>query len=181
MGKGDSHREQTVVSPSSAHNPCAIGDFTGLYQTLLPQVRSFLGRVGVSPAAWNDLTQEVFLRAWARRAFYVPRASVKTWLLAIARNVAREWRRHRDASMSVDAEVPVEDTVAQAVAGRELRQMIQEAVAQLPPKQQQAIRLVYFDGLKPAQGAAKAGCREPVFSRRLADARVKLRRLLGGV
>lgn len=155
-----------------------MGDFTKLYQALFPSVSRFLASLGVSPASVNDLTQEVFLRAWARRASYVPRASVKTWLFAIARNVTREWRRHRHAPLPADADLALEDTVAQAVADRERINAVQAAVVKLPPKQQQAIRLVYFAGLKPAQGAAKAGCPEQVFSRRLADARVKLRQLL---
>ncbi|MCY2953154.1 MAG: sigma-70 family RNA polymerase sigma factor [Planctomycetota bacterium] len=179
MQQGISYSAEAVTPRSSAIDHQAIGDFSGLYETQSPGIRKFLGCAGVPAASADDLTQEVFLRAWACRVRFVPKASVKTWLFAIARNVVLEWRRRRPAPMPVDAELPVADTVTQAIAHRECTQAVRKAVRQLPPKQHQAIQLVYYDGMKPAQAASTIGCEEQVFCRRLADARATLRRLLG--
>jgi DNA-directed RNA polymerase specialized sigma24 family protein len=67
------------------------------------------------------------------------------------------------------------------VANRERAQAVRAAVAQLSPKQRQAIQLVYFDKLQRAQAAIMANCNEAVLRWRLADARARLRQLLGHI
>jgi RNA polymerase sigma factor (sigma-70 family) len=74
------------------------GDFTDIYDEQIWSVFGFIGyRVGRREVA-EDLTQTTFekaLRAWGR---YDPsRASAKTWLLAIARNVLIDHYRRNGA------------------------------------------------------------------------------------
>ena len=48
----------------------------------------YLGRMGQSQAAAEDLAQETFLRAWTSLGSYDPaRAAFSTWLFTIARNL----------------------------------------------------------------------------------------------
>lgn len=126
----------------------------------------------------DDLTQEVLLRAWAGRDSYLRQASLKTWLLAIARNVASEWRRGRPTPPPLEEEVPGGDTVATAVDGREKTQAVRDAVEKLPPKQQQAITLVYLEGSKPGEAATRINCNQRAFHQRLVNGRSQLRLLL---
>ncbi len=49
----------------------------------------------VDPAAADDLTQEVYLRALRAMPRFQARSSARTWLLAIARRVAADEIRHR--------------------------------------------------------------------------------------
>lgn len=126
----------------------------------------------------DDLTQEVLLRAWAARDNYQRTASLKTWLLAIARNVASEWRGKRPTPLPLEEEVSGGDTVATMVDGREQRRAVRDAIEKLPPKQQQAIRLVYVQGLKPGEAATGINCNHRAFHQRLVEGRNQLRLLL---
>ncbi len=66
-------------------------DWEAAYHGLLPRVYNFfLFRVGDRDLA-EDLTAATFEKAWrARDGYRSDRASLETWLLVIARNVARD-------------------------------------------------------------------------------------------
>ncbi len=79
-------------------------DWEAVYREEMPRVYNFFRyRVGDGPGA-EDLTSVTFEKAWrARDRYRKDRASVATWLLAIARNVATDhFRKDR-------REVPLEE------------------------------------------------------------------------
>ena len=61
-------------------------------------VRAFLARVTGNRDEAEDLAQETFLTACSQLASYRGDASVRTWLCAIARNTAIDWRRANGAT-----------------------------------------------------------------------------------
>jgi len=68
------------------------GAFADLYRSYGPMVHGvLLARVGRGEA--EDLTQEVFLRAWRRLGELRDAAAVGAWLAAIARSCASDWAR----------------------------------------------------------------------------------------
>src|SRR5579884_3777099 len=124
-----------------------------------------------SPTA-EEVTQEVFVRLWrAAESFDPAKGKVSTWLLRIAHNLAlNEIRRRKSRPVSavVDVEAgagqiadedPATDP-ATAVWIRERSRLVRDALAHLPPAQQQAIELAFFGGLTQAEVAAALG--EPV-------------------
>jgi RNA polymerase sigma-70 factor (ECF subfamily) len=64
-----------------------------LYSDYATLVRRVLRSRGVAPHSLEDATQDVFLVAFRRYDDFVPLASHKTWLFAIAVKVARDHRR----------------------------------------------------------------------------------------
>lgn len=64
-----------------------------LYVEYATLVRRVLRTHGVADACIDDATQDVFLVAFRRHQDFVPIASYKTWLFAIAVKVARDHRR----------------------------------------------------------------------------------------
>lgn len=66
---------------------------------LYAEYATLVGRVlrthGVAGPCLEDALQDVFLVAFRRHADFVPLASYKTWLFAIAVRVARDYRRRR--------------------------------------------------------------------------------------
>jgi len=85
----------------------AVPSFSDVVQDHLDDVYAFLAyRIG-SRADAEDLTQATFERAYRAWGRYDPeRASIRTWLLAIARNLLIDHRRsargHRDQSLEQD-------------------------------------------------------------------------------
>lgn len=66
---------------------------TSLYAQYSDFVRRVLRIHGVGTGSLEDATQDVFLVVFRRLHDFVPRASHKTWLFAIATRVAKDYRR----------------------------------------------------------------------------------------
>jgi RNA polymerase sigma-70 factor, ECF subfamily len=68
--------------------------FGGLYRRHSPAIYGVLRRlVGTDQAAATDLLQDTWIRAASRMASFRGEAQFRTWLIGIAINCAREWRR----------------------------------------------------------------------------------------
>lgn len=75
-------------------------DFEALYESEFDFVWRSLRRMGLDEASLDDAAQEVFIVAHRRLDDFEGRASPRTWLFAIARRVAsdfRRWRRRKGA------------------------------------------------------------------------------------
>ena len=126
-------------------------------------------RLGVSMLhsrdAADDLVQDTFLQLWRDRGRYsAERASVRTWMLAIARNRAldlvRAQARHArlvDASRGL-ARIAVRppDQLTATIARDEVARL-HAMLADLPAAQRRAIVLVYAGGLTHTQVAQRTG------------------------
>jgi RNA polymerase sigma-70 factor (ECF subfamily) len=100
----------------------------------------------------EDVTQECFLRAFRFRVGLSDPAKFPQWLLAIARNLARDHYRKRRATQSLDeseTELPDEETPLplRAIASRERCEEVSTALAELPERYRDALTLRYFRGL----------------------------------
>ncbi len=120
------------------------------HRTVVQFVYRFLADVDRDTA--EDLTQDVFVKAWEAASGFEPRAAVLTWLLRIATNTGlnyRRWRRLRRAlSLASGGLVSAPDPKAGSPEGRPARadeaERVRSAVAQLPPNQRAAIVLRHF-------------------------------------
>jgi RNA polymerase sigma-70 factor (ECF subfamily) len=100
--------------------------------------------------AADDLAQETFLRAWRSLPRYEARASVRTWLLVIARRTAIDGLRaagRRPAEPSVD--VPTPDHAGLVTT--------EHVFAGLDPERREALFLTQLLGLSYAEAAAVCG------------------------
>jgi RNA polymerase sigma-70 factor (ECF subfamily) len=106
----------------------------------------------------DDLTQETFLRVWTALPRYRQQASVRTWLLAIARNTAIDGLRAA-SRRPVGVELVDDHTgsVAPDPAGLVTTERL---LASLPPDRRLALFLTQILGL--SYGEAAAVCDVPV-------------------
>ena len=110
-------------------------------------------RISQDREAAEDILQGVYLKVWDRAGrFDASRASPITWLSAIARNAAIDWRRAsgRVTALPLDAAAEVADDgkpadEALAEAGEHAR--VHRCLEDLDSPQQGAIRAAFFDGL----------------------------------
>jgi RNA polymerase sigma factor (sigma-70 family) len=123
----------------------------------------------------EDLVQDALARAWVKRASFDPdRGSLRSWLLAIVADQARNrWRRRRPLEDVVDARSL--STPAVGELGADLRR----AIGGLPPRQRTAIVLHHFVDLPVAEVAELMTCSVGTVKSTLHDARKALASTLG--
>ncbi len=84
-------------------DPVAFGALVKRYQDSL---FAYLGRMGLSDAACEELAQETFLRVWKNRDKYDPaRAALSTWIFTIGRNLALSTLARKAVPINDDADV----------------------------------------------------------------------------
>jgi RNA polymerase sigma-70 factor (ECF subfamily) len=149
------------------------GSFDILHRRHKPQVVRLISRMTNNAAVAEELSQEVFLRVYMARGRYQPSASFTTWLYRIAFNRSLNWLRSQGRSKSTfsyDAQPgaalrrTLKDPAAtpeRILLRQEQIQRIRAAVAALPARQQEALRLHKFEGLDYAGIARQMGCTVP--------------------
>lgn len=112
------------------------------------------------PEAAEEVVQDVFERVWREaRSYRAERGSVRTWLLAIARNAAidryrRSAKRGRERPLEDDPERP--DPEAEALLERAVRsERVRAALATLPPEQRSVIALSFYGGFAQSEIATR--------------------------
>jgi RNA polymerase sigma-70 factor, ECF subfamily len=177
---GDAEVERLVVR----------GDYRSALETLVRGYQHLIVRhctAMLGDAAHGaEVAQEVFLGAYAAMPRFRREASLRTWLLAIARKqclqVLRDRRRHRH----------LEEAQRQAIARGAhrappdpseedpelLRQRVQQALARLDHTERTVLLLRYETGLTLAEVAHIVGRSEAGVRRQLARALAQLRTAL---
>jgi len=145
-------------------------------------MRYAIRRVG--PDTARDVVADVFLTAWRRRGSY--RADIaRLWLFKVAHNViANERRRGRredrlDQKLRASARAE-QQLVRWADPGDTAVELLQvrHVLAGLPWRDQEALRLVEWERLSPADAATVAGCSQAAFRVRLHRARRRFSKAL---
>jgi RNA polymerase sigma-70 factor (ECF subfamily) len=130
----------------------------------------------------EDLLSDVFLDVWRQAASFKGRASVSTWLLAIARYKALSARRRR-VDAKLDAEIastiadPADDPEA-ALQKKKRGELLHKSLARLSPEHGEVIDLVYYHGKSVKEVADIVGVPEATVKTRMFYARKKLAELV---
>jgi RNA polymerase sigma-70 factor (ECF subfamily) len=150
-------------------------------------VHRFLARLVGDPARAEDLSQECWLRVVASASRWQERASFRTWLFAVARNLAADearraaFRRTEPLEPAAAAAHPDGGRPADAAADDALlRPRIEAAVAALPPEQREVFLLREYEDVPFAEIAEITGAPVPTVKSRMRYALEALRRSLAG-
>ncbi len=120
-------------------------DWDAVYAEELPRVYNFFRyRVG-NRATAEDLTSSTFEKAWkARHRYREDRASVATWLLAIARNVAIDhFRRARPEVELDEAEASAAPAAEDVLDRRRDLGRLAALLGRLPAREREVLALKY--------------------------------------
>ena len=146
-------------------------------------VYGYLRRLGADASQAEDLTQETYAKAWLRIGTLRRTASLRSWLLTIARNEFLQWVRvERPEVVASDelAECPGDHPGADGELLRSERQReLRRAVAALEPKLQETVALHYLQGLSLREVGAVMGIPAGTVKSRVNRALGHLRELLG--
>jgi RNA polymerase sigma-70 factor, ECF subfamily len=136
----------------------------------------------------QDITQDVFIKLFARLRQFRHDAEFTTWLYRLVANACMDEQRRRkrwsffgDAmselafSSAASTEIPVDELIVH----REIGEEVKAAVASLTPKLRIVILLRYFDDLAYEEMAAALECSPGTVASRLNRAHQSLARKLG--
>ena len=132
-----------------------------------------------------DLTQDVFLRAYRSLGDLNDPQKFAAWLVGIARQVCREWRRgrfrerartRRLAQLARSAEASPD--AVQVDEADEQIQILRRAVASLPDRERLALHAFYLQEQDVDQARAVVGLSKSGLYRALSRARRRLERAL---
>jgi RNA polymerase sigma factor (sigma-70 family) len=141
--------------------------FEQLYRAHAGAVRTYVARRSDSQTA-DDVVADVFLVVW-RRLGDVPQDDPLPWLLAVARRTLAN--RRRTAMRELALRARIRSHRSEPILGPDEQTEIDEAVlralAQLNEHDREALLLVAWEGLTPAQAAVVAGVRPNTFSTRV--------------
>ncbi|GAA2624701.1 sigma-70 family RNA polymerase sigma factor [Dactylosporangium fulvum] len=149
------------------------GWFTGLYTAHHSQVVKYaLRRLGDLDTSM-DLAQEVFVVAWRRRV-EVPDHSLP-WLYGVARRLlANHWRARRSAPTVVPLAGDEEPAAWRGHDAGDRLGDVTAALASLPDKDQEILRLIGWEELTVTEAAVVLDCRTTTAGVRLHRARRRL-------
>ena len=134
------------------------------------------------PEAAEEVTQDAFHAIWRRASTYrADRGAVRTWMLAIARNAAIDWRRtkgkrfEREAAIDEAAELVEEIRVDDRVIAGLRAERVRAAVAALPLEQRTVLSLAFWSGLSQTEIAERTGTPLGTVKSRVRLGMIKLR------
>lgn len=171
--------DEVLVAKAKAGDKQA---FTELYKKYKNRILTYLGRYLGNRATAEDLTVEVFLKAYDHLDSFKEIGSFSSWVYAIATNLAKTAIRTESRRKETSMENPVEgesedmvlgDTIADerpradyAARREELKEHVQKILARLPPKYRQALLLRYVEGFGYLQASKVLGCSMMTFATR---------------
>jgi RNA polymerase sigma factor (sigma-70 family) len=132
----------------------------------------------------EEATQQTFLKAWRAAQSFEAQRELGPWLAAIARRVAIDLYR-REAVRGTDPIESVAPAHPALISSPDSAEAIydvwevREAVAQLPPEEQEVIRLQHLEGFTHAQIAERLGIAAGTVKSRSFRAHKRLAAILG--
>ena len=183
----------TSVQAAMAGEPAiALEDLDAVMRAHQQHVYRVLVSLLHDPDAADTLTQDCFLRAYQNRDRFRGEASLRTWLVTIAVNLARDyqrsrragfWRRlfHRgeDAAKLSERLPDRRPNAEQSLAAREQLAIVWSALDQLSERQRTVFILRFVDDLTLEQIAAATGATVGTVKTHLFRATAALRQLTG--
>jgi RNA polymerase sigma factor (sigma-70 family) len=149
--------------------------FNALWEAYAGRVLAYATR-HVGPDDAQEVVAETFLVAW-RRLADVPGQPLP-WLLVVARNTVANHRRSSYRGAVLQGELARLQHAAGPGTGADVtateRALALARLAALTPKEREALLLVSWDGLRPAEAAEVAGCTVTALQVRLHRARRRL-------
>ncbi len=159
----------------------ASGDgraFERLYRTHVPRVHSLVCRM-MGPDHADDVTQDVFIRAWSKLATFRGEAAFGTWLHRLAVNVILARRTSVGTERArFEASADALETVTGRPPRPELSLDFEDAIGRLPDGAREVFVLHDIEGYKHEEIAGILGIVPGTSKSQLHHARMALRKYL---
>jgi RNA polymerase sigma-70 factor (ECF subfamily) len=175
-GPGGSAREAELISRIAAGDRRALEELYSLYHRRMAR---FLVRLTHRYELAEEIINDTFWVVWTKARDFRGDSQPSTWIFGIAyrkaRNAFRSAARQAAETSLEAASLPA---VSEPFGTEELRDWLEQALAQLPPEQRLAVQLCYELGHSCEEIAAITGAPVNTVKTRLFHARGKLQKLL---
>jgi RNA polymerase sigma-70 factor, ECF subfamily len=128
----------------------------------------------VGPNEADDVTQDVFVRAWRALPSFRAESSGRTWLLSIARRACADAVRGQARRRRLSARLQGHPSRAEGTHAVDEVHGLGELIAHLPPAQREAFVLTQITGCSYAEAAELCGVQVGTIRSRVARARSEL-------
>src|SRR5207237_8793629 len=149
----DAQQHALKLEPTTDVALAAAGDrlaFERLYRANVDRVFSLCARMVADRGLAEELTQDVFVRAWEKLSLFRGESAFATWLHRLAVNVVLNQRRVDGLRRSRFIETEEEaDFVAPRMSGPGDRMDLEQAIAGLPPGARRIVVLHAVEGYTP--------------------------------
>jgi RNA polymerase sigma-70 factor (ECF subfamily) len=177
--------DSDLVRLLAAGNGDALAVIIDRYQRLVLAVAR---RIVKDESEAEDVVQTVFLEILKEVAQFDPeRGSLKTWLMqyAYSRSInRRRYLEHRQFYCRIDtddldvAKLSPHSNALEGMVSGEMTYLVRQAFQKLNAKQQQAIDLIYFEGLTAEEAAERSGESLPAIRHQYYRGLMKLREII---
>ena len=167
-----------------------VAAFGDLYDRLANTLFSLATKILRDSSAAEDVLQDVFVQIFQKAHTYDPRLGKPlTWAIKLTRNRAidrlralqRGQRLFTQATDEQDAEDMTTPGADDTLIGQESARRVQIALAELPPKQREAIEMAFFRGMSQSEISAALGTPLGTVKAHIRRGMLKLRETLDGV
>jgi RNA polymerase sigma-70 factor (ECF subfamily) len=145
-----SDSELMAMLTSPEHRSKGVGLFIRQFQK---PIYYYIRRMVLSHEDADDLTQQVFIKAWKSIDSFRGESKLSTWLYRIAHNESISFLRSSKRILHMDV-TAIEHALGAALqsdvlfSGDEIQARLQSALALLPEKQKAVFIMRYYDELK---------------------------------
>ncbi len=157
-----------------------------IHQRLYPALYVYGNKMVNDEELTDDLIQEMFIKLWLRKESIGPIENVKAYFFTVMRSVCLDYIKSRRVVQTrmagvvfLDLEISIEDKITQREAVLNQRKVIEHALNRLPDRQQEIIRLRFFDGMTCTEIGAITGIKYQSVVNHLYRAVQTLRGLFG--
>jgi RNA polymerase sigma factor (sigma-70 family) len=144
--------EQSTLSDAYLIAECLKGNeeaWEALIQKYKRLVYSIPIKYGASPADAEDILQSVYMQLFCELSKLRRAESLKSWLMVVTSRKCFQWHRRKRIEMTLE---DIEEQHPEAVAisapetlEAEEEQCLREAIAQLPPRCRELVRLLFYE------------------------------------
>lgn len=158
--------------------------FSRLFHAYYPRLLRFLSRFDQHSGNVDEAIQETFIRVWLSRDQLREVENFRAWIFTIASREAialvRKNLLKEKTGQAFLADQPAADldTPAEITYAGEVKRLVAEAVAQMPPARRRIYAMSREEGLKPAEIAARLGLSVSTVKNTLVTALHDIRRFL---
>lgn len=158
--------------------------FTSLFYRFKDKLYSFLLGITNSETKAEDLVQDIFMKIWQERKEFPEIDNVNAYIFRMAQNYAIDQlrKKSREILFFTDILNPEEDSSnpnpADILINKEFKQLIDEAVDQLPPQQKKIFVLHRIQGIPHEKIAAMLNLSVSTTQNHMREALINMRMYL---